>query len=275
MKEPKINAKDSRIIEPLFRKFPFLRKDYILFLSKAISRNQNSRKKSVKVMSEDWDYLIVLDACRYDYFEKYNFLDGELQKKVSLGCNTKEWVEKNFTDNYPDTVVISANSWLSKPMLSNLIGRNPFSYLEKVWDYGWNHKLGTVPPKKVTDATLKTDKEFPNKRKIIFYLQPHHPFIGKKKLDWLGKNFKGKHGWTHHVWNALREGQLELEEVKEAYKENLNLVLKEIGKILPNLQGKTIITSDHGNCFGEYFIYGHPSVNVKPLLEVPWFETKY
>ena len=32
-------------------------------------------RKGVKVLDEEWDYLIVLDACRYDYFEKYNFID--------------------------------------------------------------------------------------------------------------------------------------------------------------------------------------------------------
>jgi len=32
-------------------------------------------RKGVKVLDEERDYLIVLDACRYDYFEKYNFID--------------------------------------------------------------------------------------------------------------------------------------------------------------------------------------------------------
>ena len=34
---------------------------------------------------ENWDYLIILDACRFDYFvdEYPNFLDGKLFKAVS------------------------------------------------------------------------------------------------------------------------------------------------------------------------------------------------
>ena len=51
------------------------------------------------VMEEEWDYLLVLDACRYDYFaEEYpKFLHGELQKKRSRGSSTSDWLLKNFT----------------------------------------------------------------------------------------------------------------------------------------------------------------------------------
>ena len=39
--------------------------------------------KTQEVTKEDWDYLIILDACRYDDFEELHskYLEGELEKK--------------------------------------------------------------------------------------------------------------------------------------------------------------------------------------------------
>ena len=51
------------------------------------------------VMTENWDYLIILDACRYDYFKKYynKYLTGGiLEKAISPATWTLEWAEKNF-----------------------------------------------------------------------------------------------------------------------------------------------------------------------------------
>ena len=61
----------------------------------------------IKIMEEKWDYLIVLDACRYDYFKEYNnILEGHLEKKLSCASCTYEWLEKNFSGKYfSDTVV--------------------------------------------------------------------------------------------------------------------------------------------------------------------------
>jgi len=49
--------------------------------------------KEAKIMEEDWDYLIILDTCRYDYFEGivYEFFVGKLEKRVSLGKETPQW----------------------------------------------------------------------------------------------------------------------------------------------------------------------------------------
>lgn len=48
----------------------------------------------------------------------------------------------------------------------------------------------------------------------------------------------------------------------------------EVSELLKNLSDKkVVITSDHGEAFGEWGIYGHPGgVYIKALTEVPWFE---
>ncbi len=45
------------------------------------------------VFREDWDNLIVLDACRHDLYEEVN---GETDHRITLGSRTMEFLEKNF-----------------------------------------------------------------------------------------------------------------------------------------------------------------------------------
>lgn len=42
-------------------------------------------EKSENVMERDWDTLVILDACRHDYFTAQNELPGELTSTVSSG----------------------------------------------------------------------------------------------------------------------------------------------------------------------------------------------
>ena len=58
---------------------------------------------------DDWDFLIVLDACRFDFFAhlyKY-FFDGNLLMVYSLGSHTREWSKNTFRDYYEDIVYIN------------------------------------------------------------------------------------------------------------------------------------------------------------------------
>ena len=57
--------------------------------------------KKSRIIDEDWDFLIILDACRYDYFKKnYKkyFKIGKLEKRKTLATWTLEWAERNFID---------------------------------------------------------------------------------------------------------------------------------------------------------------------------------
>jgi len=48
------------------------------------------------VFEEDWDNLVILDACRHDFFERQADLPGQLDSRTSLGSCTPEFVEYNF-----------------------------------------------------------------------------------------------------------------------------------------------------------------------------------
>lgn len=229
----------------------------------------------VRVMNEDWDFLIVLDACRYDYFEKLNFFGGELEKRVSLGSSTWEWVENNFSGFYPDTIYVSGNPWVSITWMKDQMEYDfiPFPYIDRVWDYGYDMNLFTVPPESVTRAALKDKERFPKYKMIVHYLQPHHPFIG----HWEGLEEVLQLSWEKGkgIWELLMDGIIGPEVVQTAYEKNLVVVLWAVSELIEELDGEIVITSDHGNCFGEHGLYGHPKgKRVGPLVEVPWFRVE-
>lgn len=136
--------------------------------------------EKISIMEEDWDYLIVIDACRYDYFSKLykNYLNGELKKFISLGCGTLEWCKESFKINYDDVIYVSANPYInSKFEIKGFKARNHFHKIIDVWDEGWSDELGTVHPKEVNKAVKNVKNNYPNKRLIIHYLQPHEPYL--------------------------------------------------------------------------------------------------
>jgi hypothetical protein len=133
-------------------------------------------------MEESWDYLIVLDACRYDYFEKLwrHYLPaGNLERRKSVGSCTVEWRDRSFDGYYPDVVYVSSNPYINsiKPVAS-FWGREHFHQVVDVWLTGWQKQEGTVPPDTVSQAALRTRRQYPEKRMIIHYLQPHAPYLG-------------------------------------------------------------------------------------------------
>jgi hypothetical protein len=115
------------------------------------------------------------------------------------------------------------------------------------------------------------EKLFPEKRKIIHFMQPHHPFIESDIVDTSGFD----EDEFAHEWDEARKGEISNSEIKEAYEKNLDLVLHEANELLPELSGKTVITSDHGNLIGEQGMYSHPPYkDLEPLRKVPWHVVK-
>lgn len=168
-------------------------------------------------------------------------------------------------------------------MLINRFGYNPFFKVVDVWKEEWSEELGTVPPEKANQSTLRSLKIHPEKKYIIHYLQPHYPYIGEIKLKsevmtLLRKGIlKQKTRGDSELatpWKLVEEGIIGIRAIRQAYISNLKFVLTKIKELLPSLSGKTIITSDHGNSFGKFgLFYGHPlGFSLPELIKVPWFE---
>jgi hypothetical protein len=228
------------------------------------------------IYDDDWDLLVILDACRYDLMQEvtdsYDFLDeGECRRSVN--SVTRLWMKQNFNHRYlseiSETCYISGN-----PFTETMIDHNTFHDVVEVWRQAWIEP-GTVPPHAVTDATIRASRESDCEKIIAHYMQPHCPFIPKseicktKNLDKFGNQPAGD------VWDRLQRGEITEEEVWEGYRQNLELVLDSLEILLENVDAETVaITSDHGNAMGEWNVYGHvPDNPLESLRKVPWITT--
>jgi len=132
----------------------------------------------LNVMEENWDYLIILDACRYDYFQRSygNYLQGRLEKKISIGSSTNEWRDKSFPGRYDDVEYITANPQINATSkVYGFCAGDHFHKVHEVWKDGWVR--GTVPPETLTAAAIDIVRNTTGKRMIIHYIQPHAPYL--------------------------------------------------------------------------------------------------
>ncbi|KXB06240.1 hypothetical protein AKJ53_00890, partial [candidate division MSBL1 archaeon SCGC-AAA382F02] len=181
-----------------------------------------------------------------------------------------------------------------------------------IWDFGWDAETGTVFPEELKKEYLRNKEEYESKRTILHFMQPHLPFLsmkGRSSLGGLKRNFGSKDesdsnfilkkGFLIHdklaeflgrenLWRIKRFlpdsyiGDLERawreggkKGIFHHYEENLRRVLKVVSELLSKIGGKTIITSDHGEAFGEQGIWHHPeNVHVPVLMEVPWLRVE-
>ena len=266
-------------------------------------------KLAERIKNENWDYLIVLDACRYDTFEKVyrDYLDGELSKGISSCISTPGWLEGHFRDgDYRDVVYISGNPHInSRKTGEGFNVRKCFHKVVDVWNFGWDNKLGTVHPREINNAFMKEFKRFPNRRYVLHYLQPHAPFLSLRESQtvgitilqyiWktpFGEMLRSLFG-TDRLWafvlkllQLLGIGKLDpytaaLRAVGEdgfrkAYEDNLRIVLEHVRMLLEEVEGNFVVVGDHGELLGEEGRFGHIYERefLAPLITVPWFRVR-
>lgn len=239
--------------------------------------NTNLRQNNgIFVMNEDWDNLIILDACRYDTFREVACVDVDY--RISRGSSTDEFLKENFANNkYDDVIYVTANPYV------NMICKGSFYKIISVWKHAWNDEIGTVLPETVVKYALEVEKEHPDKRLIIHFLQPHYPFIGNPEIGGRKERAFNTDKYIYNPFIEVQKGNLKLEEVYKAYKRNLEIVLPHAFYLARKLKGKSIITADHGEAFNDWAfplpfrVLAHPSyTHIPALVKVPWlvFESK-
>ncbi len=140
------------------------------------------------IEKRDWTFLLVLDACRFDYFKKAypRFLEGDLMKVASAvdckkGVATSEWAKSTFKGIYKDIVYISTTPHInSMTDVNGFKAVDHFFKIEDVWLKGWDDEKGTVPPDVVSEYILDSVDRYPDKKVIAHYMQPHFPYLSIK-----------------------------------------------------------------------------------------------
>jgi hypothetical protein len=147
-----------------------------------------------RFLEREWDYCIVLDACRFDRFEAHyeEYFAGDLERLVSPGSSTPEWAYRTFTGDH-DIAYFSGNPFvngLGIPLNELKWGAScdyawaANDHIESVidvWQDGWDDDLGTVPPEALADA-LAAHRETAEAadRVVLHYMQPHAPYLGRE-----------------------------------------------------------------------------------------------
>ncbi|WP_435064321.1 hypothetical protein [Halobaculum sp. EA56] len=237
------------------------------------------------VLEEEWDTLLVLDACRYDMFAEHNTIEGDLDHRTSLGSNTEEFLVRNFRGGrFDDVVYVTANPQVSVRL------DDPFHEVIPVWRESWDEEFDTVLPDVMAEAVREAAAAYPDKRIVGHFVQPHYPFVGERGRDLLDEQAgmelsrrmaDGEEPVSDHmnVWDMLQRGLIDERDLREAYEENLRVALPHVRRLVDDLDGLTVVTSDHGNLIGErprpcpvpMELYGHPpGVYAENLVKVPW-----
>ena len=237
-------------------------------LRQLTQRYKNHYSDAVDIIEEDWDNLIIIDACRYDRFNKINTLDGELRQTTSIGSGTPEYVKRTLTGRkIQDICYVTSNGQIQR----HTDGDEFHALISDV----------SNDPEKVTNAAKDAFERFPNKRIIVHYSQPHVPYIGPKAQkirDQLLSEVTETFPFIHSSLLRMAEhGYVSDDKLLSIYDENLEIVLPHVSELIEHIPGKTVVTSDHGELLGERYLAmncydHHNNIYLPELRHVPWLE---
>jgi hypothetical protein len=199
------------------------------------------------------------------------------------------------------TVYISANPFIGNSndlrhkSLTHFKASDHFYKIIDAWKTNWDDDFGTVLPNAVNQVALRALEDYPDKRLILHYMQPHFPYIALGKTEVrrpamvsimagyvrgglvrvFGSDLGNRIGKivapNHEEWTAKKIG---VDRLRQAYEYNLRVVLESVSSMLQYVNGKVVITSDHGELLGEEGKLGHPQKfkRLPQQTEVPWLE---
>ncbi|MFB1066324.1 hypothetical protein [Natrinema sp. H-ect4] len=216
-------------------------------------RHHNIPKQKPRILdftSQNEFVIVILDACRYDYFEEeYQlFFDGNLEMAWASASWTGDYVENIWTEEHDLSYITAA------PHISDFSAKNrgrqyrPSEHLREiipVWDTDWSPTLGVAPASAVTEKALWRAQTQDNTRLVVHYMQPHSPFIGDRQiLPWgLDKSMSERINPKEAIqstgeFNGTQEqlpDEIGLEEIQE-----YNLGAKELESMGMTLPSETI-----------------------------------
>jgi len=253
-----------------------------------LSRKKNSEKVSRQLpgqgallLGRPWNVLLVLDACRFDYFREW---EPETRRVGSMGSITWAWVAGlvEVVRRLAEPVLyVTAN-----PVVNREMRKYPDMAIHMLspWKDRWGRHgpldLPTVHPGDLAECVRQYVSEHGQPRRmVVHFVQPHVPFIGRRSIPYSGwgrdmsDTLSREVKKLPHVRDALSQGLVSMEEVRRCYRDNVELVAEHRARLSADLRGLVVTTADHGELLGERGLYGHTAGPAQPeLLEVPWLE---
>lgn len=252
------------------------------FFEKLVSGFYRLPTQKELLLAVDWNVLIVLDACRGDFFRK---LIPRTRTVRSLGRSTAEWLGR-FTALLEHDLGQKDLLWFNaNPVVDRDLRKGTALNIRtvKIWKTAWSKhgSLGipSVHPESVNEAVASHLTRYGQPdRMVVHYLQPHSPYIGRRQLPlsvW-SLNPDALSRAAHRLKSpveAVEDREVTWPDVRRAYVDNLRLVLGAVLRLMKDLRGRIVITADHGELLGEHGRFGHErSWHSQELYCVPWFE---
>jgi len=206
-------------------------------------------RTQTELLSEtDWNVLVILDACRADYFR--TLCDARAEVVRSPAPCTRRWFHAMLDGGLLDgACYVNAN-----PVVQDVVTKRDDVPLEV--HYFRRGAEGTVYPESLTDRVLNSVRDDGQpERLVVHYLQPHLPNIGS--------------------WDEAREAWPDEETCdNRPYAANLHRAWMSVQRLARGLRGRVVITADHGEVLGEMEgRRGHECQWDHPVLyRVPWLE---
>lgn len=231
--------------------------------------------QGTNIYEREWDVLVLLDCATtdmlYEVRDEYDFLT-DIGEHDTPGTSSAQWMDRTFTQDYRaemgNTLHVTANT-----SSEAYLDRRDFLHLEEVWRARWDEELGTIPARAVTDRAVRLARELAPVRTIVHYMQPHPPFVNHPDVDARVVAESGAETRGMNL-NDLHEAEYSRQELWDLHLDNLRYVLDDVEVLLSNIEGRAIISADHGQVFGEQGVWGHPaSTRIDALQRVPWCVT--
>ena len=227
----------------------------------------------INIFDEDWDTLVILDACRYDTLEAIDGLPGTLESRQSLGSMTSEFLQANVAGrDLTDTVYVTAT-----PQLHNVVDADEIHF-HKIYDLWeddnnfWTGEKGhrCILPETMAEYTKEVIDTHPNKRVLVHVTQPHVPFVDPVSQALVGDG---------NPYRRYVAGKIDVtaEDLRQSYENNLRCAIPHVRDLMTSIEGKTVVTADHGQLLGDRSfpipvkMWAHPhGTYVEELVKVPW-----
>lgn len=228
---------------------------------------------------DNWEVLVILDGARVDVTQSV-ITEYNVGSTWSPASTSIDWIQRHFDDTnqkyWGSAGYVTANPFAAhntENAESADLDKKDLGFFNPVYSRAWREVNGinTTPPEDVTDAAISAWREQDIDRLIIHYMQPHQPF--RSRPDWasvftdISDLDTEMNQGRSDIWLRLRDGEIERNELWNAYKDNLVWVWEDVTeRLLTNLDASVIITADHGNGMGEWGMWGHQKRQLAPTI---------